>query len=222
MTVGERNKRIQAIVLSVKKQGENNSLVTLLTKEEGLNTSLLYGGPKSRLRSLIQQFNSGTAWLYEDKVKQSSKITDFEPTAVHERLKISLLKIWAASLAAEIVLKTQAAGEAESSFTLLSAFLDGIDATDENGTRLGTIRFLWRYLGLLGVQPPVHDCQNRFQLDGEATAYLEAMNSRKPGEVRQLIIAASTVNQLKNMTFCLIEEAVGKKLNTIETGFSIL
>ncbi len=194
----------------------------MLTREEGLNKSLLYGGPKSKLRSLIQQFNSGTVWLYEDKEKQSSKITDFEPVTIHESLKANLLKIWAASLAAEIVIKTQAAGESESSFVLLSAFLSGIDAADEKGTRLGTIRFLWRYLGLLGVQPPVSDCRDRFKLDSEAEGYLEAMNSRKPGEVRQITITASSVHQLKNMTFSLIEEAAGRKLNTIETGFSIL
>lgn len=213
---------MQAIILSVKKAGESNSLVTMLTKAAGIRTSLLYGGPKSRLRSLVQQFNSGTVWLYEDKAKQSSKITDFEVTAVHEHVKASLTKIWAVSLAAEIVLKTQAAGDAEGAFILLSAFLDGTDATDENDTRLGTIRFLWRYLGLLGVQPPVEDCASRFQLDLEAADYLEALNSRSPGEVRKLMIAAPSVFQLKNATFTLIEEAAGRQLNTIASGFTML
>lgn len=220
--VGERNTRMQAIILSVRKTGESNSLVTMLTDREGLCTGMLYGGPKSRLRSLVQQFNSGTVWLYEDKARQSAKITDYAVSAVHERLKASLPKIWAASLAAEIVLKTQAAGDAEAAFTLLSAFLDGTDATDENGTRLGTIRFLWRYLGLLGVQPPIEDCRGRFQLNGEAAAYLEALNSRSPGEVRKLLLDAQSVFQLKNLTFSLIEEAAGRQLNTIACGFSML
>lgn len=220
--VGERNTRMQAIILSIRKTGESNSLVTMLTDREGLCTGMLYGGPKSRLRSLVQQFNSGTVWLYEDKARQSAKITDYAVSAVHERLKASLPKIWAASLAAEIVLKTRAAGDAEAAFTLLSAFLDGTDATDENGTRLGTIRFLWRYLGLLGVQPPVEDCRGRFQLNGEAAAYLEALNSRSPGEVRKLLLDAQSVFQLKNLTFSLIEEAAGRQLNTIASGFSML
>lgn len=220
--VGERNRRMQAVILKVRDTGAGNSLVTMLSEEGGIISSLLYGGPKSKLRSLVQPFNSGNVWLYEDKAKESSKITDFEVSAAHMRLKASLYKIWAASLAAEIVLKTHAAGEPKDAFILLSAFLDGIDASDENGARLGTVRFLWRYLGLLGVQPQVADCIPKFRLDKDASAYLEAMNSMKPGEVRKIVLEAPSVQQLKDMTFSLIAEAAGGRLSTMEMGFSIL
>ncbi len=220
--VGERNTRMQAIILSVRATGKNNGLVTMLTREEGLKTSLLYGGPKSRMRSLVQPFNSGSVWLYEDKAKESSKITDFEVTGFHMQLKASLYKIMAATLAAEIVIKTRAAGEPEGAFVLLSAFLDGTDASGEDEARLGTIRFLWRYLGLLGVQPEAGDCAGKYGLDTDAAGYLEAMNTRSPGEVRRIVLPASSARQLKDMTFGLIGEAAGCRLSTIETGFSIL
>jgi DNA repair protein RecO (recombination protein O) len=220
--VGERNSRMQAIILKVSGTGSGNGLVTMLTREEGIRTSLLYGGPRSKMRSLIQPFNSGNVWLYEDKAKGTSKITDFEVAAARLQLKASLYKVWAATLAAEIVLKTHAAGEPEGAFVLLSAFLDGTDVSDEDGARLGTIRFLWRYLGLLGVQPSIPDCTAAFGLDAEAAAYLEALNGRSPGEVRKLVIGAAPVLQLKRMTFSLVEEAAGSRLKTLEAGFSIL
>src|SRR5574344_1030724 len=87
-----------------------------------------------------------------------SKISDFDVTNCHPTLRTSLYKMWAANLAAELVLKTKGAGDDKGSYRLLSAYLDGIDASDENNARLGTIRFLWRYLGLLGVCPEVHYC----------------------------------------------------------------
>lgn len=221
-SVGERNRRVQAVILKVRDTGAGNSLVTMLTAEGGITTSLLYGGPKSKLRSQIQPFNSGNVWLYEDKAKETSKITDFEVCAAHMRLKANLYKIWAASLAAEVVLKTHAAGEPKDTFVLLSAFLDGIDASDEGESRLGMVRFLWRYLGLLGVRPQVSECAAGFRLDRDAVAYLEAMSIMRPGEVRQLPLGAESLQQLKDMTFSLITEAAGGRLSTMEMGFSIL
>ena len=213
---------MQAIILSVKATGASNGLVTMLGRECGIRTSLLYGGPKSRLRSLVQPFNSGCVWLYEDKAKESSKITDFQVADFHVKLKASLYKIWAASLAAELVLRTHAAGEPEGAFVLLSAFLDGTDASEEDEARLGTIRFLWRYLGLLGVQPSVPECMQSFQLGAEAAEYLAALNEKSPGEVRRMVLGTAPVQQLKQMAFSLVEEAAGGKLKTVETGFAIL
>ena len=213
---------MQAVILSVNSTGAGNSLVNMLTRGNGVCGSLLYGGPKSKLRSLVQPFNSGIIWLYEDKTKDSSKIKDFEVTDFHAKLKSSLYKLLAASLAAELVIRTHAAGEPEGAFVLLSAFLDGTDASDEDAARLGTIRFLWRYLALLGVQPPVEECRQKFKLSSEAASYLDAINRLAPGEVRRLSLQAPSLLQLKGMIFPLIEEASSGRLKTLETGFSIL
>ena len=75
--MGERNKSTKATVLSIKKSGENNRSVLFISPDEGLFYATLFGGPKSKLKSLIQNFYSGTLWLYEDEVKKTRKITDF-------------------------------------------------------------------------------------------------------------------------------------------------
>ena len=156
--MGERNKSTEAIILSVHIQGENNRTVCALSPETGIFYCTLYGGPKSVLRSLVQPFNSGTIWLYENTARHSTKITDFDVKSCHLSFRTSLYKMWAANLASELIVKTKCAGENEKAFILFKALTDGMEATDENGARLGMLRFLWRYMGLSGLQPNVTQC----------------------------------------------------------------
>lgn len=154
-----RNIQKEALILSVKSSGENNRIVSFLTKDEGILTSILYGGPKSKLRSLVSPFNSGTIYLYNDEAKHSSKITDFDVKKYHLSFRESLFKTWAANLAAEVVISTKCAASPDEAFVMLNGFIDGLDITDENQGQAGLIRFLWRYIGLLGVQPDTTLCQ---------------------------------------------------------------
>lgn len=156
----QRDTSKQAVVLSLKNQGENNFLVTILTPTEGIIYATLYGGPKSKMRSLVSVFNSGKIWLYDNPEKKQTKISDFEVTAYHETFSQNLFKVYAANLAAELAIKTRCAGSPELCFKLVSGFLDGMNLCDEEQSRLGLIRFLWRYLELLGVQPQTHICGN--------------------------------------------------------------
>ena len=155
-----RSTSTSAIVLSLRPLGENNSSVTLLTSDNGIVYAVLYGGPKSRLRSLVAQWNSGKLWLYENPEKNQIKISDFEVVNYHPSFSQNLFKSYAASLAAEIAIKTRCAGSASQCHRLVSGFLDGMELCDEEQSRLGLLRFLWRYLELLGIQPNSHACCN--------------------------------------------------------------
>ena len=156
--MSERNMCVQAIILTAASQGENNRSICALSADMGLFYATLYGGPKNKLRSLVQPFNMGNLWIYRDKARQSVKITDFEVIDSHINLHTNLYKIWAANLACEILLKTHCAGDAKSAFALFNAFIKGLDVTGEKESILGTIRFLWRYLAILGVQPSIEEC----------------------------------------------------------------
>ncbi len=155
-----RSTSTQAIILSLRPLGENNSSVTLLTPEQGIFYAVLYGGPKSRLRSLVSQWNSGKIWLYENPEKNQIKISDFEVTNYHASFSQNLFKSYAASLAAELTIKTRCGGSSEQCYRLVSGFLDGMELCDEEQSRLGLLRFLWRYLELLGIQPNSHACSS--------------------------------------------------------------
>ena len=155
-----RSSSTDAIVLSLRPLGENNSSVTLLAPEAGLVYAVLYGGPKSRMRSLVAQWNSGKVWLYENPEKNQIKISDFEVSNYHTSFSQNLFKSYAASLAAELAIKTRCGGSSQQCFRLLSGFFDGMELCDEEQSRVGLIRFLWRYLELLGIQPVSHACSS--------------------------------------------------------------
>lgn len=251
-----------ALVISLKASGENNSTVTLLTKTRGIIYATLYGGPKSRLRSLVAQWNSGIIFLYETPEKNQTKISDFDVKNYHTSFSQSLYKNFAANLASELCIKTKCAGSFEECWKLANGFLDGLELANEEQAQVGLIRFLWRFLELLGIQPPSHACgscgksflspwlspegksyyngiENKF-ICGECLAggsghseynfflklsalrYLAGITVLSPAEARKLQIDRQDYLQLKELVFFLIENAVGSKLNTIETGAGIL
>ena len=55
----QRTFTYQALVINVKPIGENNSSITLLTEEKGIIHAVLYGGPKSKMKSLVALWNFG-------------------------------------------------------------------------------------------------------------------------------------------------------------------
>lgn len=147
-----------ATVISLKPLGENNQSVTLLTKSKGIVYATLYGGPKSRLRSLVSQWHSGTIFLYDNPEKNQIKISDFDVKNYHVSFGQNLFKNYAASLACELAIKTRCAGSPENCWHLINGFLDGLELANEEQGKVGLIRFLWRFLALLGLQPEVHCC----------------------------------------------------------------
>lgn len=173
--MAERNKITEAIVLTIRDQAENNRLVRFLSPDYGLFYAVLYGGAKSKMRSLVQQFNVGTLYFYDDTRHNSRKISDFDVTLCPETFYQNLYKVWAANMVIELLCKTQCAGDDKTSFTLLKAFIAGLNATEQQEAKRGTLRFLWRYLALLGVQPDVTECTacgTPFEQKNEHATYL--------------------------------------------------
>lgn len=154
----QRNLCTDTIILNIAQTSQNNHSVTLITADKGIIWATLYGGPKSRMKSLVSQWNSGKIWLYENQEKNQIKITDFEVKNFHSTFTQNLFKMYAASLSAEIAIKSHCAGSNEQFFKLISGFLDGMDLCNEEQSRLGLLRFLWRFLNLSGVQPDPAFC----------------------------------------------------------------
>lgn len=243
-----RNSQTKALILTLKQVGENNRLVTFFSSDKGIFSAILYGGAKSKLRSLVSPFHSGTLYLYHDTHRNSYKITDFDATSFRPTLRENLYKNWAASLCAELLIKTCATGE--NLFVLANGFLDGLDLSEEKECKLGTIRFLWRYQAELGIQPNTEYCcicgenliekncvynpmENGFMcnqcdtnindsvflpIDKKGISYLNAINNHSPKEVRQITITPQTFNNLQEIVFYLTEKAVDGHLKTLESS----
>ncbi len=153
-----RNFSTKALILSVQAQGENNRSACIFSPDEGIFYATLFGGPKSKLRSLVSPMNSGIMYLYRDEVKKHIKITDFDVKNAHLTFRENLFKTFASALAAEILIKTRCAGSPDESWRLVNGFLDGMELSSEDDSRLGLVRFLWRYIDLLGIKPDTSEC----------------------------------------------------------------
>ncbi len=156
--MANRNSLSRVIILKTQIQGEHNRNVCVLGENEGIFHATLYGGPKSRLSALVQPLSSGKMWLYNDSTRHIVKISDFDAEKSRLSLRGSLYRLFAANLACEIVMRTKAAGESKEAFFLLNGFLDGLDVIAENDSPSALIRFLWRYLAVMGIQPSTEEC----------------------------------------------------------------
>ena len=115
-----RNFSTPALILSTQISGENNRRVTVFSPDEGIHFATLYGGPKSKLRSLVSPMNSGVIYLYRDEVKNQTKITDFDVKNYHLSFRENLFKTYAASFATEILIKTKCAGSPKEAWKIIN------------------------------------------------------------------------------------------------------
>lgn len=235
-----------ATVISIRPLGENNSSVTLLTQNEGIIYATLYGGPKSRMKSLVSPWNTGTIYLSITN-QDMYKISDFDVKTYHLTFRENLLKSWAASLAAEIAIKTKCAGSSAKCWALINGFIDGLDfCTQDDQCMAGLIRFLWRYLEIMGIQPEVKKCchcgeifsngaawnpqeqgfccpycdqkKSPFRINQNGIQYLNAISSLNALEARNAVLLKDSVSGVKQLLYYLIETACGCSLTSLKSG----
>jgi DNA repair protein RecO len=157
----ERSISTHAIVIRRERSGEFHKGLTLLTSDLGLVRATAYGAYKmqSRLRMASEPFTSCTAQLYHNPVSHTYKVTELEVSEIFSQLQAALPRIATASLWAEVVVKSYAAGEL--SDQLYHLFLDCLRLLDRTVTRdipYVAIQFLWRFLALSGSQPDTARC----------------------------------------------------------------
>ncbi len=148
----------ESLIISTKISGETNKTICYLSRDEGICYATLYGGPKSRLRSLISPGNRGLLYLYKNQTKKTAKINDFDVKKYHPLCRENLFKTWAAAFVCELAVKTNCAGSPLETWKILNGFLDGMELTTENQSKTGLLRYIWRYLKLLGIQPDTTTC----------------------------------------------------------------
>lgn len=154
-----RNLSFEAVVLRCRESPGGDRIVTFLAADSGLVEAFVFGGPKSKLRSLAAPYHAGTAWIYRDPVKDLRKLSDFDARETYPTLRENLRKIWAASYFAETVLRTDAAGgESRAAYNLLRSGLSALDAGVESEVDYVCLQYGWRLLELMGLRPDPHAC----------------------------------------------------------------
>jgi DNA repair protein RecO (recombination protein O) len=166
----DRNYVTRAVVISTRDSGESNKTAVLLSESEGLVYATVYGGAKSKIRSLAVPFHSGTAWIYRDGSR--ARLSDFDPERCFPSLRESLRKGSVAQVMAEIALRGQAGGgEHAALFGLLDSCLTALDSMAESETSYVLFQYVWRYLELAGLRPDPASCFRCGRALGPAGAF---------------------------------------------------
>ncbi|UTC64570.1 DNA repair protein RecO C-terminal domain-containing protein [Treponema sp. OMZ 788] len=148
----------EALVLSLKTFGEGhrNALLLLPDTEHSckLIDAAVFGGPKSKLRSMVIPYHTGEVWIYSNPIKNSNKISDFKVSDYRIGLSDNLTRIWCAAFAAELAVKLK--GNID--WQIINSFLTGLAVSSENECRKALLRFLWRVISLSGLAPDMEHC----------------------------------------------------------------
>lgn len=156
-----RNLVYESLVLRSRESPGGSRILTLMTAEAGLVDVFVFGGPKSKLRSLASPYASGRAFVYLDPIKDFQKLSDFEVRESFPALREELGRLWAAGLVAELLVKTSGGG---GDFPLvLELSLDclaALDRAEEGSTDGPLLLFIWRLLNLVGLGPDPGSCSS--------------------------------------------------------------
>jgi len=157
--VSSRNLVYESLVLRARESPGGARILTLMTAEAGLVDAFVFGGPKSKLRSLASPYASGRAFVYLDPVKDYRKLSDFEARDSYPALRDELGKLWGAGLVAELLLKT-AGGGGDFHLVLELALdcLSSLDAAAPGEYDRPLLVFCWRLVSLLGLGPDPSSC----------------------------------------------------------------
>lgn len=174
--MAERNHVHDAVALRARESPAGDRILTFMTRDAGLVDAFVFGGAKSKIRSLASPYVHGTAFIYADPVKDYRTLRDFEALEVFPGLRESLGRLWGASVAAEMNLRTSVpGGENEEAMDLLLSVLRALQDSGEAEAAYPVLLFLWRHLGIMGLKPDTSWCQHcGASLSGVGAAFLDS------------------------------------------------
>jgi DNA repair protein RecO (recombination protein O) len=159
--VPTRNLVYDCLVLRARESPAGDRILSLLTAEEGLTDVFVFGGPKSKLRSLASPYASGKAFVYLDPVKDFRKLADFDVIESYPALREDLDRLWSASLVAELLVKTSGGGgDFHIVVGLARSCLAALDSASPGATEPALVLFLWRLVEFLGLGPDPRACSS--------------------------------------------------------------
>ncbi len=228
--------------------------MTMLTPEAGMISAMAHGACKikSRFRTLSEPFGYLRVYLYHDPVKDQYKITDMESIDPFESIRKSIVKIYTASLWAEVVLKAFGGGESSGSlFRLFSSSLKALNESREGKEIMVSIQFLFRFLCLMGFSPVLETCSqcaSAFKtnepsffssrdlsflcsrcarlksiiLPAGGRRYLAKTSTHSLGKALKVGLEDDSVRALKEVLYQLVQGVLEVNLNSIKSGSGIL
>ncbi|MDX9898068.1 MAG: DNA repair protein RecO [Spirochaetia bacterium] len=163
--MASRSASLDALLLRSKEVPSGARVVTLLSAEEGLIEAFVFGGGKSKLRSLASPWHYGRAWIYRDLSKGLIKLNDFDPLREHAGIRGNLGAISSASFVSEFMAATSGLGgdwsdALELSLVALASFEAAALHDDHQMLDRSLVLFILTALEAMGLLPDRNECSS--------------------------------------------------------------
>lgn len=161
--------RAEALILAVRRHGENNAIVRALTAEHGLQAGYVRGGRSRRIRPILQPAN---LVLGEWRARTEEQLAGLTLELIHSRAPLYAEPLPAAALEWVAALTATALPEGQP-YPRLYAALDGVIGAIEaapaaRGWAVALARYELLVLAELGYGPEMDDLPAILRTGGEA------------------------------------------------------
>ena len=209
-----RFKTYEALVLRTRPLGESNREAWFLTGEAGLVRAVVYGGPKSKLRSFVSPFHSGLLYLYHDPVRDSCKVTDFDVRSWRPGIREKYERTICGGALSETILAGHGGGSNwQDALVLADTTLDALQNADELATSRIFVYFLWQWTEILGVKPDPETSLVSGR-NPAALHWLKQIENIQPSMLACFSLDDAALNYAKSMCIEILAQAFGKKLTS--------
>jgi DNA repair protein RecO (recombination protein O) len=249
-----RSSTTEAVVLRKNRVGEIHKALTLFSPDKGLIHAMAHGAYKlkSRLRTASEPFHVVRVYLYREPVKDQYKITDMESLDSLGGIRESVRRYYAASLWAEVAIKSYGGGENFS--RLYRLLVEALRLLERAPMRLIaplSCQYLLRFLEIVGQQPDLEHCgicgcgfDLRFgaylareeeifvcercrrptapHLPAGALRYLQRTLSMPLSEAVRIGLEDESLQAVRDTAYYLVQAVLETNLNTLRSGVGIL
>jgi DNA repair protein RecO (recombination protein O) len=151
---------LDSIILQAFPYSETSKILRLLTPSHGVQSVLAKGArrPRSRYGGVLEPFTDGVASFYFRETRDLHNLAEFELVRPRQGLGGDLVRFGAASLIAEIVLRTSSAGAAPEVFDRVRGALDRLAVAGADRVESVALGEAWALIAVLGFGPSLDRC----------------------------------------------------------------
>ncbi|HEX6941184.1 MAG TPA: DNA repair protein RecO [Longimicrobiales bacterium] len=150
----------EAIILQVHAYGDTSKILRFLTRSHGVRSAIAKGAlrPRSRYGGVLEPFSVGTAVIYLKDGRDLQTLGGFELSRGGQRLGRDLVRFGAASLLAELVLRSASEEPDPGLFEQVRESLLRLEAAEPRAVEATALAATWSLIGRLGFAPSFDVC----------------------------------------------------------------
>ncbi len=151
---------LDAIILQVFPYSETSKILRLLTRTHGVRSAIAKGAlrPKSHFGGVLEPFAEGTATFYLREGRELQTLSAFELTRAHQALGRNLVRFGAASLLAELLLRTASEESHPELYDAFRASIDALERAPDETVEAVALAQCWNLVAHLGFAPALDEC----------------------------------------------------------------